>query len=114
MMIRFGGEFRMSQEAQHVEPMVDGDDDNAARGKACAVVARFGAGADHEAAAVYPDHDWQARACLRSGRRPNVESEAILGGCGSAEVDVVPHDALYGMGTKGSCRPHSRPGRNRI
>ena len=38
--------------------------------------------------------------------------EAILGGRGSAEVDVVPDDALHGMGAELVCRPHPCPGRN--
>ena len=41
-MIRFGGEFRMSQEAQRVEPMVESDDDDPTRGEKRAVVTRFG------------------------------------------------------------------------
>src|SRR5580704_8718446 len=109
-MIRFGGEFRMSQEPQRIKPMVDADEDDAARGKARAVVARFGAGADDEAAPVNPNHRRQARACPRGGRRPNVEIEAILRGCGSAEVDIVPYDALHGMRPKAICRSHTCPG----
>ena len=104
----------MGEEAQRIEPMVDGDDDNAARGKTRAVVARFGAGADDKAAAVNPDHHRQARFCPRSGRRPDVEMEAILGGCSSAEVDVVPHDALHRMRAELMCRPHACPRRNRL
>ena len=114
MMFGFGGEFGMGEEAQRIEPMVDGDDDNAARGKTRAVVARLGAGADDEAAAVNPDHHRQARAIAWSGRRPNVQMQAILGGCGAAEVDVVPHDALHGMRAKLMCRPHACPGRSRL
>ena len=112
MMLGFGGEFGMSEKAQRIETMVDGDDDNAPRGKTCAVVARFGARADDKAAAVNPRHHRQARFCPRRGRRPDVEMEAILGGRGSAEIDVVPHDALHGMGAKLVCRPHACPGRN--
>ena len=85
----------MGEEAQRIEPMIDGDDDNAARGETRAVVARLGAGADDEAAAMNPDHHRQARAVAWSGRRPNVEMKAILGGRGAAEVDIVPHDALH-------------------
>jgi hypothetical protein len=36
------------------------------------------------------NHRRQARAVARNGRRPDVEIEAILSGCGSAQVDVVP------------------------
>src|ERR1700677_2320226 len=99
-MIRFGGEFGMGKEAQRVEPMIDGDDDDAPRRKTRAVIARLRAGARDKAAAVNPNHRWQARACPRSRRRPNVEIEAIFGSCGSAEFDVVPHDALHGMRPK--------------
>jgi hypothetical protein len=51
-MIRFGGELGMSKKAQRVEPMVESDDDNAARGKTPAVVARFGAGTCDKSAPV--------------------------------------------------------------
>ena len=41
-MIQFGREFWMGEETQRIEPMVDGDDDNAARGEVRAVIARLG------------------------------------------------------------------------
>lgn len=73
MMLGFGGQLGVGEEAQRVEPMIDGDDNNATRGKTRAVVARLGAGADDEAAAMNPNHHRQARLCPQSGRRPNVE-----------------------------------------
>ena len=100
MMLGFGGEFGMRKEAQRVEPMVHRDDDNAARRKTRAVVARFGPGADDEAASVYPDHHRQARGLARSGRRPDVEMETIFGGRRPAEVDIVPHHALHRVGAE--------------
>ena len=66
-MLGFGGEFRMGEEAQRIEPMVHGHNDNAARRETRAVVARFGARADDKAAAVNPDHHRQTRA-LSPGR----------------------------------------------
>ena len=49
----------MGEEAQRIEPVVDGDDDDATRRETRAVVARFGARADDEAAAVNQDHHRQ-------------------------------------------------------
>ena len=43
VMLGFGGELGMGEEAQRIEPMVHGHDDNAARRETRAVVARFGA-----------------------------------------------------------------------
>src|ERR1700678_1701457 len=99
-MLRLGGEFGMREKTKRVETMIDGDDDDAAPGQTRAVIAWLGAGADDEAAAVNPNHYRQTRACPGSGRRPGVEVKAILGGCGSSKVDVVPYDALHGMGPK--------------
>ncbi len=64
MMLGFGGELGMREKAQRIEPMVDGDDDDAARGETRAVIAGLGAGADDEAAAMNPDH--HRRACASS------------------------------------------------
>src|ERR1700733_2346622 len=85
MMLGLGGELRMGEEAQRMEPVVHGDDNDAARGVKRAVVARFGARADDKAAAMNPDHHRQARFCPGSSRRPDVEKETNLGGCGSAK-----------------------------
>ena len=64
-----------SQEAERAEPVVDRDDDHvAAPRERCAVVDRLRAGADHEGAAVDPDHHgrgasgWRRPARRRSGR----------------------------------------------
>ncbi len=104
----------MGEEAQGVQPMVERDDDDSTRRETRAVVARLGARASDKAAAVDPDHHGQARAIARRGRGPDVEIEAILGDRGLAEVDVVPYDALDGMGPEGAGRAHPGPGRDRL
>ena len=60
-MLRFGGELGMGEKAQRIEPMVERDDDDAARRETRAVIARLGPGADDKPAAVNPDHHRQAR-----------------------------------------------------
>src|SRR6202034_971618 len=42
-------------------------------------------------------------------RRPDVQVKAILGGSRSGEIDIVPHDALHGMGAKSSRRAPGPP-----
>ena len=79
----FGREFGMREKTERIEPMVDGDDDDASRGELCAVVARLGARPDDEAAAVNPEQHRQARGLARPHGRPDVEIEAILGDAGA-------------------------------
>ena len=104
----------MGEKAQRIEPMVEGHDEDAARGEMRAVIARLGAGADDKPAAVNPDHRRQPRAIVRGGRRPDVEIEAILGDAGGARVDVVEHDALQRIWPEGADGAHARPRRNRL
>ena len=100
----------MGEKTQRIEPMVERDDEDAARGKTRAVIARLGAGADDKPAAVNPDHRRQARAIVRGGRRPNIEIKAILGDSGGARVDVVEDDALQRIWPEGVDRAHAGPG----
>ncbi len=113
-MLRFGGELRMGEKAQRVEPMVERHDENAARGNMRAVIARLGPGADDEPAAVDPDHRRQPRPIVRGGRRPDVEIKAILGDSGGARVDVVEEDALQRIWPEGADRAHAGPRRDRL
>ena len=107
-MIGFGGKLGMGEKTQRIEPMVERDDDDAARGETRAVVARLGPGAGDEPAAVNPDHCRQSCAIAGRGRRPDIEIEAILGHAGGVTVDVAPDDALQRIGPEGVRRAARR------
>ena len=113
-MFQFGGEFRMGEKTQRIEAMVERNDEDAARGKMRAIIARLGAGADDKPAAVNPDHRRQPRAIVRGGRRPDVEIKAILGDSGGVRVDVVEDHALQRIWPEGADRAHAGPRRNRL
>ena len=82
----------MGKEAKDAEPVVQRNDDDALSGHARAVVARFGAVAGHEAAAVEVDEHRQR--LIRRGRRgPYVEVEAVFARV-LAPKDHVVEDAL--------------------
>ena len=70
-------ERRMSEEAEHPEPIVEADDDDALAGERRTVELPAGAGTELEAAAVDPDHHRLLPSRGR-GSSPDVESEAIL------------------------------------
>jgi hypothetical protein len=113
-MLGFGRELRMGEKAQRVEPMVERDDEDAARGKMRTIIARLGAGADDKPAAVNPDHRRQPRPIVRGGRRPDIEIKAILGDSGGARVDVVEDHALQRIWPEGPDRAHAGPRRDRL
>ena len=77
-MLGFGGEFRMREEAERIEAVVERHDHDAARREARSVVARLRTRADDEAAPVNPDHDRKLLRIVRFDRRPDVKSEAVL------------------------------------
>ena len=110
----FGGQFGMREEAERVEAMVDGDDDDPLRRQPAAVVTRLRAGTDDEAAAVDPEQHRQVSRLARRGRSPDVEIEAILGNAGYAGVDVVEDDALQRVPAVFARRTHARPGQGRL
>lgn len=65
-----GGEFRMREESQHTESVVDADRDDSLAGKRVTVVHRQVAVSDLQPTAVYPHHD---RQCVtRPGASPDV------------------------------------------
>ena len=67
----------MGEEAERAEAVVQRDDDGAFACQAIAGIARLGARAAEEAAAVQPDHDGPA-VVGRFGRRPDIQVEAVL------------------------------------
>ena len=75
--LRFRRELGVREEAERAEAVVQRDDDGAFAREAVARVARLGARAAGEAAAVQPDHDGPA-VVRRVGRRPDVQIEAVL------------------------------------
>ena len=68
---RFGGEFGMGEEAEHAEPVIDGDHDDALLGEVGAVVARFITRSGRKTAAVKVHQHGQA--FLSRRRRPDVQ-----------------------------------------
>jgi len=73
----FRRDLRMAQEAEHVQPVVDRDDDDAPAGDALAVELHLGRVSDLEPAAEKPDE--HRKLLVRAfRRRPDVQVEAIL------------------------------------
>jgi len=110
---RLAGELRAREECERVEPVVDGDDDDSLCGQIGSVVARFGSGADDEAATVNPHHDRGGYFGVQS-RRPDVEVETILGNPCRIGVDVVENDALHRIRSEGVRRSDAGPMSNRL
>ena len=55
-MVQFGGEVGMGEKTQGVQPVVDCDDNDAARRDMGAIITRLRPGAGDESATVNPDH----------------------------------------------------------
>src|SRR6202050_3242130 len=77
------GQFGMREEAEHAQPVVDGDQDNALLRQPFSVEARRRPRASLIAARMNPDHHGLSIGG-RGGCGPDVQEEAILGatGCG--------------------------------
>ena len=113
-----GGELRVGQEAEHVDPVIDAYQDHAPAGDALPVHLHLGGIAHHEAAAVEPDHHRQlVLGAFRIG--PDVQLEAVLahGHAGIhmpfPGIDVVrvpAGDLLHGDGAELKAVAHPFPG----
>jgi hypothetical protein len=86
----------MCQEAEDAKPVAHGDDDDAARRHALAIVARFRAIAGREAATIEVDQHRPARACTCRWH-PHVEVQAVLARPRVAEDHVVEDATLHAL-----------------
>src|SRR5665213_565479 len=65
----------MREPAEHTQPVVDGDNDDALAGEPCAVIERVPARPSGQGSAIYPEEDRRV-AC--SGGCPDIQREAVL------------------------------------
>src|SRR5215470_8605828 len=78
----------MDEEAEDVQAVIHGDDNDTFMGEVFAVLPSFGSATSGEAASVNPDHHGQFRILLLC-RCPDVEGEAIFTLAGIVEDHVA-------------------------
>ena len=101
-------QFRVGEEAEDAEAVVNGDGHDAAAGHALAVVARLGAVPGHEPAAVKIDEHRQPLSARRGGR-PDVEVEAVFAHPVGAEAHVAEDGVLHAARAELDGLAHARP-----
>ncbi len=78
MLLVFLFQLRVGEEAEGVDPIVDGDKDNSPPGHVLAVELLLAAGAVHEGPAVNPEHHRQLIAGSGALRGPDIQVQAVL------------------------------------